>query len=241
LRRQLAYRGRIPLRRPLPRPNIVGADALFSIGEEIAHAVTHGLGALLSVVGLVVLVVRAELYGNSWHVIACSVFGATLVMMYTASALYHGIPHPKAKKVLRVLDHSLIFFLIAGTYTPFTLVTLHGPTGWALFALTWGLAIAGVVFKLFATGRFEKLSLAFYLGMGWCAVLAIQPLLERVPSTGLMLMLLGGLTYSGGVAFYSWERLRYHHAIWHLFVLGGSVLHYFAILYYVIPGPPAPG
>jgi hemolysin III len=236
-------RGRrpIPLRKPLRVPAIAGAEALYSAGEEIAHAVTHGLGAVLAIVGLVVLVARAALYGNTWHIIASSVFGATLVLMYTASALYHGIPHPRAKKVLRVIDHSLIFLLIAGTYTPFTLVTLRGPWGWTLFALTWGLAFAGIAFKFYATGKFEKyekFSLGFYLGMGWCAVIAIKPILGLLEPGALLLMLAGGLTYSGGVAFYTWERLRYHHAIWHLFVLAGSILHYFAVLFYVIPSSP---
>lgn len=213
------------------------ADKIYSLGEELAHAVTHGLGAVLAIAGLAILVARASLYGNAWHIVAVSIFGATLVMMYTASTLYHSIPLPRAKRVLRVIDHSLIYFLIAGTYTPFTLVTLRGPWGWSLFALTWGLAAAGVVFKIFATGRFERVSLAIYLGMGWCAIAAIKPLVAALEPGGLALMLAGGITYSGGVAFYLWERLRYHHAIWHLFVLGGSVLHFFAILFYVLPGP----
>ncbi len=211
---------------------------IYSMGEEVAHVITHGLGAVLSVIGLTVLVARASVYGNAWHVTAVSIFGATLVMMYSASALYHSIQFPRAKHVLRVIDHSLIYFLIAGTYTPFTLITLKGPWGWSLFGVTWGLAIFGVAFKIFLTGRFEKVSLAIYLAMGWCAITAIKPLLANLEPGGLMLMLAGGLTYSGGVAFYVWERLRYHHAIWHLFVLGGSVLHYFAILFYVVPGPP---
>lgn len=192
---------------------------------------------VLAIIGLVVLVARATLYGDIWHIVAVSVFGATMVLMYTASTLYHSIPLPRAKRVLRVIDHSLIYFLIAGTYTPFTLVTLHGPWGWSLFGVTWGLAAVGVVFKIFATGRYEKLSLAIYLGMGWCALAAIKPLLSTLEPGGLILMLAGGLAYSGGVAFYVWERLRYHHAIWHLFVLAGSVLHFFAILLYVVPGP----
>ncbi len=183
------------------------------------------------------LVVRASLYGNTWHIVASSVFGATLVLMYTASTLYHAIPLPKAKKVLRVLDHSLIYFLIAGSYTPFTLITLRGPWGWGLFAFVWSLALAGVAFKIYATGKYEKVSLAIYLLMGWAVMVAIKPLLGALDSGGLLLLAGGGLTYTGGVAFYIWDRLRYHHAIWHLFVLAGSVLHYFAVYYYVIPGP----
>jgi hemolysin III len=156
--------------------------------------------------------------------------------MYTASTLYHAIPLTRAKRVLRVFDHSLIYFLIAGSYTPFALITLRGPWGWGLLAFVWTLALAGVVFKIFATGRFEKLSLAIYLLMGWAALVAIEPLVEAMHPGGLALLAAGGLTYTGGVAFYVWQRLRYHHAIWHLFVLAGSVLHYLAVYLYVIPG-----
>jgi hemolysin III len=214
-----------------------GRDKLYTLGEEVAHALTHGLGVVLAIVGLTVLVARAAVYGTTWHVAGSAVFGATLVIMYTASTLFHSIPLPRIKHILRVIDHSSIYLLIAGTYTPFTLVTLHGPWGWSLFALTWGLALAGVVFKIFSTGRYEKLSLFIYLAMGWCIVLAVKPLMHALPVGGLVLMLLGGLAYTGGVVFYVWERLRYHHAIWHVFVLAGSVLQYFAVLFYVIPGP----
>lgn len=212
---------------------------LYSVGEEVAHVITHGLGAVLAIAGLTVLVARAAMYGDAWHITASAIFGASLVMMYAASALFHGIQYPRAKHILRVIDHSLIYVLIAGTYTPFTLITLRGPWGWSLFGVTWGLALFGIVFKIFATGKFEKLSLAIYLGMGWCAIVAVKPLLAALPTGGLILMLAGGLTYSAGVAFYVRERMRYHHAVWHVFVLGGSVLHYFAILLYVIPGAPA--
>ncbi|TAJ55018.1 MAG: hemolysin III family protein [Nevskiaceae bacterium] len=218
-----------------PRVRVTLPDSIYSLGEEIAHALSHGVGAFAAIAGLTVLVAKAALYGNAWHVVSASVFGATLILMYTASALFHGIPLPRSKQVLRVIDHCCIYLLIAGTYTPFTLVTLHGPWGWSLFALTWGLAAVGVVFKIFTTGRYEALSLGVYLAMGWCAVLAIKPLLAALPAGGLWLLLAGGLSYSLGVVFYAWEKLPYHHAIWHLFVLTGSVLHYFAVLFYVIP------
>jgi hemolysin III len=214
-----------------------GRDKLYTLGEEIAHAATHGLGAVLAIIGLTVIVARAALYGDHWHIAGAAVFGATLVLMYTASTLYHSIPLPRAKKVLRIIDHSTIYFLIAGSYTPFTLVTLHGPWGWSLFGVTWGLALVGVVFKIFSTGRYEKLSLAIYLGMGWCIVIAIKPLWRTLEPGGLVLMALGGLAYTGGVAFYVLDHKRYFHAIWHAFVLAGSVLQYFAVLFYVIPGP----
>jgi hemolysin III len=217
-----------------------GTHKLYTAGEEVAHALTHGLGVVLAIAGLCVMVARATLYGNAWHIVVAAIFGTTLVLMYTASTLYHSIPGeqlPNTKKILRIVDHSSIYLLIAGSYTPFTLVTLSGLWGWSLFALTWGLALAGVTFKLFATGRFEKLSLAIYLGMGWCVLLAIKPLVRTLEPGGLVLLIAGGLAYSGGVGFYVWERLRYHHAIWHAFVLAGSLLQYFAVLFYVIPGP----
>lgn len=241
--RRRTNRADTALRQPLHRVAVPTAleharDNIYSFGEELAHAITHGLGAVVAIIGLVVLVVRAAMYGDAWHVIASSVFGATLVMMYLASTLYHSIPLPKARHVLRVIDHSLIYFLIAGTYTPFTLITLHGPWGWSLFGFTWALALIGVGLKVFTTGRYEAVSLAVYLLMGWCAVVAIKPLIDRLEPAGLVLLGAGGLTYSGGVLFYTWRRLRYHHAIWHLFVLGGSVMHWFAVYFYVVPGPP---
>lgn len=235
----------MPLRQPLPTINNAGPtirginENIYSVGEEIAHASTHGFGVVLAIIGLVALVARATLYGDSWHIFTAAVFGSTLVMMYAASTLYHSIPLPRARRVLRVIDHSMIYFLIAGSYTPFTLITLKGPWGWGLFTFVWALALFGVVFKIYATGKYEKLSLALYLAMGWAAIVAIKPLMQSLPNDGLILMLAGGLTYSGGVVFYTWQRLRYHHAIWHLFVLGGSTLHYFAVFYYVLPGPPA--
>ena len=191
---------------------------------------------MLGIAGLCVLVARSVLYGDGWHLAASIVFGTTIILMYSASTLYHSIPLPRAKQILRVIDHSTIYFLIAGTYTPFTLVTLHGPWGWSLFSAVWTLALAGVVFKIFYTGRFEKLSLAIYLAMGWCVMLAVKPLMAALEPAGLWLLLGGGICYTGGVAFYVWEKLRYHHAIWHLFVLAGTVLHFCAVLLYVIPG-----
>lgn len=211
------------------------AANLYSLGEEIAHSVTHGLGVLASIVGLCVLVVFAALHGGAVEIVASAVFGGTLILLYTASTLYHSIPLPATKSVLRVIDHASIYLLIAGTYTPFTLITLEGVWGWSLFGTVWGLAAVGVGFKLFTTGRFERLSLLVYIAMGWCGVVATQPLLDTLAPAGLWLLLAGGLAYTGGVVFYAMESLRYHHAIWHLFVLAGSVLHYFAVLLYVLP------
>jgi len=201
----------------------------------VAHGVSHGIGVALSIGGLAVLVAFAALRGDAWHVASSAVFGATLVLLYTASTLYHSIPVLKAKRVLRVLDHSAIYLLIAGTYTPFTLVTLRGPWGWAIFGVVWGAAIAGILFKSFALGRARILSVVLYVVMGWCVVVAIRPLLAALAPGGVALLFAGGLAYTLGLAFYGWRSLRYHHFLWHLFVLLGSVLHYFAVLLYVIP------
>jgi hemolysin III len=209
----------------------------YNIGEEIANSITHGLGIVLAITGLVVLVCFASLFGNVWHIVSCSIFGATLILLYTASTVYHSIPLPRAKRVLQVIDHSAIFLLIAGTYTPFTLVNLRGPWGWTLFGLVWALAISGVIIQATPLRRWHVISLLLYLGMGWMIVAAAQPLLHHVSAPGLALLLGGGIAYTGGVVFYLWRRLPFHHAIWHLFVLTGSVLHFFAILFSVIPFP----
>ena len=207
-------------------------------GEEIANSLTHGAGAVLAVAGLVVLALAASRGGTARTVVACVVFGATLVLLYSASTLYHSLGHgrPRAKAVLRALDHSAIFLLIAGTYTPFTLVSLRGPWGFALFGVVWGLAVAGIALRLALRRRPSALFVALYLAMGWCVVVAAKPLLAAVPPGGVALLVAGGLAYSLGVVFYAWHR-PYHHAIWHAFVLAGSVLQYFAVLFYVIPGP----
>lgn len=209
----------------------------YSLGEEIAHGVTHGFGAVLSIAGLVALVAVAALRGNAWHVVSCSVFGATLVFLYTASTLYHSVRHARAKRILRLLDHSAIFVLIAGTYTPFTLVSLRGGWGWTLFGLIWGLALLGIFFKVTSRQRFRLLSALLYLLMGWLVVIALKPMVAAVARPGLALLLAGGLAYTVGVTFFAWKRLPYSHAVWHVFVLVGSVPHYLAVLLYVIPRP----
>jgi hemolysin III len=211
------------------------SDSGYTIGEEIAHAVTHGIGILLSIAGLAVLVVFAALYGDAWHITSSSIYGATLILLYTASTLYHGITQPAVKRVLRRIDHAAIFLLIAGTYTPFTLVTLRGAWGWTLFGLVWGFAVLGVVLETALKRRIKWLSLTLYLGLGWLVVIAIEPLLNAVATGGLVLLLAGGLCYSLGVIFYVWKRLTYHHAVWHLFVMAGSLLHFFSIFFYVLP------
>ena len=211
----------------------------YSFAEELAHAITHGAGLLASVVGLVVLIVFASLRGTAWHVVGTSLYGTTLVLLYAASTLYHALPSSRAKRVFQVLDHAAIYLLIAGTYTPFTLVNLRGPWGWTLFGMVWGLAALGIVLEAVAQQRVRALSVVLYLGLGWLVAIAVKPLLAAVAPGGLILLLLGGLAYSGGVGFYGWRRLPYHHAVWHVFVLAGSVCHYFAVLFYVIPRPGA--
>lgn len=209
----------------------------YSQAEEIAHGVSHGIGIVLAIAGLAVLVTRAALAGDGWQVTAGAVYGTTLILLYTASTLYHSIPLPRAKRVLRALDHSAIYLLIAGTYTPFTLGPLRGPWGWGLFALVWAGALGGIVFKSLATGRARVISVMIYLALGWAAVVAAGPLAATVAPGGLALLFGGGLCYTAGLAFFAWKRLRFHHFLWHLCVLAGSVLHYFAVLLYVVPRP----
>jgi len=211
----------------------------YSLAEEIAHATTHGVGLVLSVAGLSILVVFASLRGDPWHIVSSSIYGATLVLLYAASTFYHAISSPRAKEVFRSLDHAAIYLLIAGTYTPFTLANLRGAWGFTLFGLVWGLALFGVMLEAFAKRPVRVLSLALYLGLGWLGAIAIKPLLNSVAPGGLVLMVLGGLAYTGGVVFYTWRRLPYHHAVWHVFVLVGSACHFFAVLFYVIPGARA--
>ncbi len=204
-------------------------------GEEIAHSVTHGIGALLAVAGLVVLTTLAALSGEAVHVVSSVVFGTTLVILYSASTLYHAVSSPRVKMVLRVIDHSSIFLLIAGTYTPFTLISLSGPWGWTLFGIIWGLAALGIIAQFFRLGRSNLFQIILYLTMGWAALAAVGPIIRAVPPAGLTLMVAGGLAYTVGVVFYLTRRIPYHHAIWHLFVIAGSVLHFFAVLLSTIP------
>jgi hemolysin III len=206
-----------------------------TIAEEIANAVSHGVGALAAVVALVVMVVYAALYGDAWQVVSVSIFGGSLVLLYLASTLYHSIQHPRVKRVLRVIDHSSVFILIAGTYTPITLIGLRGGWGWTLFGLIWSLTVVGIALKLACFDRFHRLSIVFYLLMGWVAIAAIKPIIERVPTGALMWIAAGGLAYTLGVIFYKQERLRFAHTIWHLFVIAGSAMHFVAVFGYLVP------
>lgn len=209
--------------------------AAYSSREELANSLTHGLGALLGVAGLVLLVVTSAQHGDAWHVTSTAIFGTTLVLLYTASTLYHSIPGERRKHLLRKFDHAAIFLLIAGTYTPFMLVTLRGPWGWSLFGVVWGLAATGVALKFWFAGRFRLASTLIYLGMGWLVMIALKPLLAALPRAGFVWLVAGGACYSLGTIFYLWKRLPYHHAVWHLWVLAGSVCHWVAVYGYVVP------
>jgi hemolysin III len=204
-------------------------------GEEIANSITHGIGAGLSIAALTILVVFASLKGDAWRIVSFSIYGACLTILYSASTLYHSFRSEKVKRFFQIIDHASIYLLIAGTYTPFTLVLLRGGWGWSLFGVIWGLALLGVIFKIFFISRFEILSTLVYLLMGWLIVIAFKPAVESIPQGGLYWLLAGGISYTLGVVFFLWEKIKYHHAIWHLFVLGGSVCHFFAILLYVLP------
>jgi len=207
----------------------------YTKGEEIANTIIHGIGILISVAALVLMVVFSALKGTAWHVVGSTVFGIALIIMYTFSTLYHGITNRKAKDILEILDHSAIYFLIAGTYTPFTLVTLKGPLGWALFGIIWGLTIVGVFFKMFFVKKFMFISTLIYIGMGWLVVIGWNQLVENLPYWGLFWLVLGGILYTAGTIFYVWRSMKYHHALWHVFVLAGSISHVFSVLFYVIP------
>ena len=219
-------------------PEITADAGRYSAAEEIASCVIHGVGIVLSIAGLAVLSAYAAPGGDARHIASVGVYGTTLILLYTASTLYHGIPIERVKPLLRQLDHAAIFLLIAGTYTPFTLITLRGPWGWSLFAIVWTIAIAGMYL---VTRRSERrgLVIALYVGLGWIGLLAIGPLVRNLPAGGLWLLFGGGVCYTLGVPFYLSKRLPFNHALWHLFVLVASILQFFAVLFYVLPGPPA--
>ena len=222
---------------PSTAPKKCAATANYTVGEEIANAVTHGVATLLSIAGLCVLVAFAASYsGSALVVTAVAIFGASMVCLYTASTLYHAIPNIRAKKVLQVLDHAMIYILIAGSYTPFCLVTLKGWVGITLCCAVWAIAIAGVSLQKILLKRSDWINCLLYLVMGWLVVLAIDPLMSALPEGGLWLLVLGGVAYSVGVIFYIWEKLPYGHAVWHVFVFLGTVLQFFSVLLYVIPG-----
>jgi hemolysin III len=204
--------------------------ALQTKREEIANAITHGLGALLAIAALVILTVFSAIKGNAWHIVSFSIFGTTLVTLYLASTLYHSFTNEKVKVLFRKFDHMSIYLLIAGTYTPFCLTVLNNWIGWTLFGIVWGSAILGIVLKAFFTGKKELLSTILYVLMGWVAVFAIKPLFDSVSLTTFILLMTGGVFYTAGTYFFTKDRIKYFHSIWHLFVLAGSTFHFFAVL-----------
>ena len=211
-------------------------DPRYYKPTQILNTLTPALGFFLSLPGLVFLVAHGANSGNGWHLASCIIYGVSLVISYATFTLYHIFKfHERWGEVFKILDHSTIYLLIAGTYTPFTLVTLRGNWGWTLFVTVWAVTVLGIFFKIFFVHRFKILAPLIYLFMGWLIIFAIEPALDLIPWAGLQLLLAGGLFYSFGLIFYAWKRLLFHHAIWHLFVLAGSVCHYFAVFYYVFP------
>ena len=226
----------LPANPVIDRPTAVLPQ--YSLREDIASSVLHGIGMVLAIAGLAVLVAFAARYGDAWHIISSATFGTALIVCFTTSTLYHGIRAQYARPLLRTLDHVAIFLLIAGTYTPFTLVSLKGPWGWSLFGVIWTLAIVGIALRLVLNGRAHKTMVMIYLAMGWAVIVAVKPMLRQIAPGGLALLAAGGIAYSVGVIFYKWRKLPYNHAIWHVFVMAGAALHFFAVLFYVIPGQP---
>ena len=201
--------------------------------EEIANSVTHGIGFLLSIAGSCLLIVPASIHGDAWRIVSFSIYGSSLIILYGASTLCHSFSSERINHLFKIIDHSAIYLLIAGTYTPFVLIPLRGAWGWSFFGTIWVLALAGIAFKIFFVERFRVLSTVIYLLMGWLSLIAIQPIVEKIPFGGISWLVIGGILYSLGTIFYFLEKIPFHHAIWHLFVMGGSICHYFAILFYV--------
>ena len=207
----------------------------FTLGEEVFHSITHGIGSGLSIAGLTLLVVYAVLNGDIYKIISFSIFGASLVILYISSTLYHGLQQPRAKKIFKIFDHSAIYLVIAGTYTPFLLVGLRGTAGWTLLLIVWAIALIGITFKVFFIERFQILSVISYLLMGWLCVFVFREMFASIPIGGIIWLAAGGLLYTIGVIFYALQKIPYMHAIWHFFVLGGSICHYFAVLFFLTP------
>ncbi|MCB0458655.1 MAG: hemolysin III family protein [Flavobacteriaceae bacterium] len=206
----------------------------YNSTEEKLNVITHFIGLLLSIAALVLLIVHASYNGNARHIVSFTIFGASLILLYSASTIYHYVQKPELRRKLNILDHASIYVLIAGTYTPFTLVTLKGALGWTIFGITWGIALIGIFFKLFYTGRFDKISTIAYVAMGWIIIFAIKPLIDTLPINGLYWLFAGGIFYTLGAVLYSIKKVPYNHAIFHVFVLLGSFSHFMAVYFYVL-------
>lgn len=207
----------------------------FSKGEEIANAITHGIGAVLSLAGLVILIVFSSIHGSPWHIISFTIFGATMFILYMSSTLVHALPPGKVKDLFEIFDHSSIYFFIAGTYTPFTFIVIQGALGWTMFGIVWGLAIAGTVFKSFFVKKYLFTSTILYVVMGWMIVIGWYRIIDNLSFNGVVLLVVGGLCYTIGAVFYVWRGFKYHHMVWHLFVIAGSTAHFFCVLFYLLP------
>lgn len=218
------------------KPNTSPTHKVYTLGEEIVNSLIHGIGAALSVVGLVVLVVLAARLGDPWRVVSFAIYGSTLVILYLASTLYHSLQRPRIKGIFQIIDHTTIYLLIAGTYTPFLLVSMRGAWGWSLLGVIWGLAILGIAFQTLFVRRQGIFSILTYILMGWLCVIGLREMIANISPQGLIWIAVGGVLYTTGVIFYVWHRLPYNHAIWHLFVLAGSASHFFAVFFYVLPG-----
>lgn len=206
----------------------------YTIKEEIANSIIHGVGALLAIAACVLLIVFASIKGGALRIVSASIYGASLIVMFTMSTLYHALTNPKAKKVFRVFDHTSIFLLIAGTYTPVALITLGGALGWTIFGIIWAISILGIVLNSISIEKFKKFSMVAYIAMGWCIVLAFYPLMQKMSKGGIIFLLIGGALYTIGVVFYKLKHIKYMHSIWHIFVLAGAIMHYFCMQLYVI-------
>ncbi|MET3698516.1 channel protein (hemolysin III family) [Bacillus oleivorans] len=207
----------------------------FSKKEEIANSITHAIGAALSIAALIILIVYASIYGTAWHVVSFTLYGSSMVLLYTCSTLLHSFPEGKVKDFFEIMDHSSIYFFIAGTYTPFLFVVIQGWLGWTIFGIIWGIAIAGTVLKSFFVKKYLFTSTVLYVVMGWVIVFAWKPLTDSLAAEGILLLVIGGILYTIGSIFYVWRGFAYHHAVWHLFVMAGTALHFFCVLLYVLP------
>jgi len=207
----------------------------YTRSEEATNIISHAIGLGLGIVALVVMVVRASLHGDAWHIVGASIFGAGLIILYAASTFYHSAKKPKLRSRLRVFDHATIYVLIAATYTPFTLVTLNGWVGWLMFGIVWAFALAGIILKLFFTGRYNVLSTLMYIFMGWMIIFAAKPLVENLSADGLTWLIAGGVAYTVGAIVYGIKQIKFNHAIFHLFVLLGSFCHFVTVYSYVLP------
>ena len=207
----------------------------YTLGEELFNSISHGVGACLSVAALVLCIVQAAIHGTAAGVVGASIYGSTLVILYCMSTLYHAITNQTARRVFRVFDHTSIYLLIAGTYTPITLVTLKGAMGWSLFGIVWGIAVLGIVLNAISIERFKKFSMVSYVVMGWAVVISVKDIIAKMPKGGLIFLLLGGIAYTVGIIFYALKKKKFIHSVWHFFVLAGSILQFFAVYFYVLP------